>query len=194
MIEQPKPAKWPSRFASTLLLFSVLVCGWGGMSLFSTSKIPVFYWAVAAVGNWGLLVLVGAWLSLILLIVVRIRWKFHVGMLVGSAFFVCAGTFGLFWGGMSHVDSVTFNGHVFHLALREDGKWSSYILCECDSVGLFCHCHAFYERYMVGQPATNSLVVDNGPNELTVRAGDDIIYQVSASTQCYEIEGYCLDR
>jgi hypothetical protein len=102
--------------------------------------------------------------------------------------------FSLYWGSMTHQDTVTFNDRIYHLALSDDAQWTDYILCECDATGILCQCHAFYSRPFLGRPSTNTLSVDNMANELQVKAGNDIIYTYGVTQRCIGVDGMCLDK
>lgn len=164
------------------------------MSLFATRDIPVIYWLVAPDFKVVLFIIAALGLAFLALMAARIFRKFHVGLYSVAIVFSCAGLFLLFQGSMAHQASIALNDRVYHLALREDGQSSTYILCECDRADLLCRCHSFYKRSMFGRPYTNTLNVNTATNKLEVRAGEDVIYIDGASPQCFAIEGYCLNQ
>jgi hypothetical protein len=193
-MQQSKPAKWPTIFAITILSSTILFCVWGGISLFATRSIPVVYWLVAPNIYVAMFISIALGLSLVALMIVRIFRKFQTVLFVLAVVFSCLGLFAFYQGSMAHQDSIAFNGHVYHLALRDDAQWSDYILCECDSSGILCQCHAFYSRHLFGRPASNTLSVDNTTNEIHVKAGNDIIYTYGAAQRCFPVDGECLDK
>jgi hypothetical protein len=193
-LSQSKPAKWPTALAIVILLFSILFCAWGGMSLFATRGIPVVYWLVTPNIYVVLFLITALGIGLLALMVTRIFRRFQFGLFVIAVVFSCVGLFSFYWGSWVHQDSIAFNSHVYHLALRNDSKWSDYILCECDSWDVVCRCHAFYSRYTSGRSSTNTLSIDNTTNELWVNAGKDVDYIYGATQHCFSVDGYCHDK
>jgi hypothetical protein len=191
---QPGPTKWPTVFALAILSFSILFCVSGGMNLFTTRGIPVVYRLVAPNIYVAVFIITTLGFSLLALIVVRIFRRFQIALIVLAVVFSCVGLFVFYQGSIAHQDSIAFNGHVYHLALRDDAQWSDYVLCECDSLGILCRCHAFYSRHILGRPYTNTLSVDNQMNELHINAGKDTVYIFGATQRCFPVDGVCLDK
>jgi hypothetical protein len=193
-MQQSKPANRPTILVMTILLLGALFCIVYGASLFFTRGIPTVYWFVAPNIYAAPFIITTLGLSLLALIVIRIFRRFQFGLFVIASAFSCMCLFSLYWGSMTHQDSIAFNGHTYHLALSDDAQWSDYILCECDSWGLLCRCHAFYTRSLGGRPYTNTLSIDNATDELHVNAGKDVIYTYGATQRCFPVDGVCLDK
>jgi hypothetical protein len=193
-LPQPKPAKWPTVFAIAILLFSILFCIWGGISLFATRDMPVVYWLVAPNIYAAVFIITALGVSFLAVMITRIFRKFWIGFLVLAVVFGCGGLFAFYQGSLAHQDSIAFKGHMYHLALRDNTQWSDYVLCECDSSGILCQCHAFYSRYILGRPNTNTLSIDTTANALRVNAGKDVIYTYAGTPRCFPVDGVCLDK
>ncbi len=193
-MRQSKPAKRSTTLVITSLLISAVFCIGYGISLYFTRSLPTIYWFVAPNIYVAPFIFITLGLSLLALIVVRIFRRFQFGLFVIATAFSCMCLFSLYWGSMTHQDTITFNGRMYHLALSDDAQWSDYILCECDAAGILCQCRAFYSRSLLGRPYTNTLSIDNTTTELHVNAGKDVIYTYGATQHCFSLDGICLDK
>jgi len=192
MIHQTTPAKWPRLFVLAILLASVVWCAWG-ISNFNSMRddIDILYWPKIINFGWAFLFLAALGLSILILMAVRIFWKFPTLLLLGAMFFTVAGTFLWFSiGNLTHIDSVTLNGHEYHLALKEDEQWDDFTLCQCDTSGLFCRCHTFYGIYR-SFPSTAQLFVDSTTSEIKVKVDQNVVYIYGNPSKCYKFDGVC---
>jgi hypothetical protein len=193
-MQQSKSAKRPTTLAITILLIITLSCIVFGISLYFTKGFPIVYWFVAPNIYVVPFIIITLGLGFLALIMVRIFRRFQFGLFVIAGVISCLCLLSFYWGSMTHQDSIAFSGHVYHLALRDDAQWSDYVLCECDNSGILCQCHAFYSRYILGRPSSNTLSADNATNELRVTIGKDVIYTYGATQRCFPVDGVCLDK
>jgi hypothetical protein len=193
-MQQSKPINQRRVLAITVPLIISLSCIIYGTSLYLTRDTPIVYWFVAPNVYVVPFIIISLGLGLLALIVMQIFRRVQVGLFVIAGALSCMCLFSLYWGSMTHQDTITFNGSMYHLALSDDAQWSDYILCECDVTGILCRCHAFYSRPFLGRPHTNTLSVDNMTNELQVKAGYDVIYTYGATQRCFDVDGVCLDK
>jgi hypothetical protein len=156
--------------------------------------VDILYWPKIINFGWAFLYLVTLGLSLLVLMAVRIVWKYPTLLLLGAMFFTVVGTFLWFSvGNLAHIDSVTMNGHVYHLALKQDEQWDDFTLCQCDTSGLFCRCHTFYGIYRFRfPPSTAQLFLDGATNELKVKLGQNVVYIFGNPSKCFRFDGVCL--
>jgi hypothetical protein len=192
MIHQTTPAKWPKKFALVVLLLSVIWCAWS-ISNFNSMRddVDILYWPKIVNFDLVFLSLAALGLSLLILMIVRVNWKFPTLILLGAIFFSVAGVFLWFSvGNLAHVGSVTMNGHEYHLALKQDEQWDEFTLCQCDASGLFCRCHTFYGIYR-SLPSTAQLFVDGTTNELKVKVDENVVYVYGNPSKCYKFDGVC---
>jgi len=153
--------------------------------------VDILYWPKIINFAWAFLFLADLGFSLLILMVVRIFWKFPTLLLLGAMLFTVVGTFLWFSvGNLTHIDSVTLNGYEYHLVLKEDEQWDNFALCQCDASGLFCRCHTFYGIYR-SLPSTAQLFVDNVTDEIKVKVDQNVVYVYGNPSKCYKFDGVC---
>jgi hypothetical protein len=96
--------------------------------------------------------------------------------LIGTSL-ACWGTLPKVFAPYLHLGRATLGSHVYQLGVRYTASGdSSYVLCECDSLGLICQCH---DLPGAGRPlaAQTQLQADPATGTLAIQAGQQLVYR-----------------
>jgi hypothetical protein len=142
--------------------------------------LPVFYWYFALYPNFAYFWIIVIPLTLVgLALLIPRRWQdlsVSAALLIGAGAFALLHLITLVAGGVEHMDSLKFKGHVYHLAREStfDSPIYELVLCRCDGLGSFCRCQRITNTILFTE--SHHLLVDTANNQIKVQIGDRTIY------------------
>jgi hypothetical protein len=88
----------------------------------------------------------------------------------------CLGGYASIWEGYQHLEATEFNGQKYMLGKEFTFEEASYMLCECDQLGLLCRCRDLAPA--LGSHNPPRFVIDPATNILSVRLGTGTVYEL----------------